>query len=225
MIPACNICSANEFVEYRGRAGEQCANCGAKARHRIGLEVYKRHLFPLAEERPNGRILHMAPEAALYEILKDRLGGRYLTSDAAPERYPHAPCLKLFFPQDFDLFPEGYFTAILHNHVLEHIPGHYGDHLEEFTRLLEPGGRMIISVPGPYKGIPTREGGEHLATDAERLEQFLQGDHYKLLGDDFVPSLEALRGGHLIDMGISDEQRAALSVRPGKAPFFIWQRD
>ena len=220
----CNICGSSDFQTYRGRPGEQCVKCGSKARHRVGWEVYQQHLLPLVKVRPNVRTLHLAPEASLHALLQPVLGGGYITSDASPERYPHAPCLKLFFPQDFDLFPDGYFDATLHNHVLEHIPGHYGDHLLAFTRLLAPGGKMVFSIPGPYLGQPTIEGGEHLASDAERLETFLQEDHFKLIGDDFPEKLDALPGGQRVEERVSDTRRAELSVRPGKAPFFIWQR-
>ena len=221
----CNICGSDTFQNYRGRTNEQCMTCGSKARHRVGWEVYQHHLLPLIAEKPNARILHLAPEASLFALLKPILGGGYITSDASPERYPHAPCLKLFFPQDFDLFPDGYFDAILHNHGLEHIPGHYGDHLLAFTRLLAPGGKMIFSIPGPYIGQPTIEGGEHLGSDAERLEQFLQEDHFKLIGDGFFETLDALPSGSRVFEGVSDARRSELSVRVGKAPFFIWQRD
>ena len=223
--PVCNICGSTDFQDYRKRPAEQCVDCGAKARHRVGWEVYQHHLLPLAEARSAPRVLHLAPEKSLFELLASRLGGGYIPADAAPERYLHAACLKLYFPDGFEIFPDGYFDAILHNHVLEHIPGHYGDHLRAFTRLLAPGGKMIFSIPGPYLDRPTREGGEHLASDAERLEQFLQEDHYKMIGDDFFDVLDALPGGKRLEEGVSEERRAALSVRPGKAPFFIWQRD
>ncbi|MEE9313652.1 MAG: methyltransferase domain-containing protein [Rhizobiaceae bacterium] len=185
--------------------------------------VYSTHL--LGTDAAAGRVLHLAPEPALYPLLKTVLHQGYLTADASPEIYPHAPCLKLFFPKDFEIFPDAYFSAILHNHVLEHIPGHYGDHLREFTRLLAPGGKMVFSIPGPYNGTDTREGGEHLASDAERLEQFLQEDHFKVFGDDLIDTLNNLPEGKVIRDGIDDKQREEISVRPGKAKFFIWQRD
>ncbi len=219
----CNICGGTEFEPFRGRPAEKCSTCGSLARHRIGWAVYSRHL--LDTDAAKGRVLHLAPEAALYPLLRDALHAGYITADPSPDTYPHAPCIRLFFPRDFDIFPDGYFSAILHNHVLEHIPGHYGDHLRAFARLLAPGGTMIFSVPGPYKGMQTREGGEHLATDAERLEQFLQEDHFRLFGDDFIETLRALPGGAVVPDGIDDAIRAGVSVRPGKAPFFIWQRD
>ncbi len=221
----CNICDGDEFCDFRGRPGEQCVQCGALARHRVALAVYENHLFPMIAEKPRGRILHLAPEPALFPLLQRRLGAGYICADASPQRYPHARCLKLFFPKNFDIFPDGYFNAILHNHVLEHIPGHFGDHLTGFARLLKPGGRMIFSIPGPYMGRQTIEGGEHLDSDGERLEKFLQEDHYKLFGADFVDFIEAIPGGRRVDEGVSDEMRTQLNVRPKKAPFFIWQKD
>lgn len=83
---------------------------------------------------------------------------------------------------------------------------------------------MIFSVPGPYLDRPSVEGGEHLASDAERLENFLQEDHYKMLGADFVEFLRNMEGGELHFDGITPEIREQLSVRPGKAPFFVWQK-
>ncbi len=222
-MATCNICGGSEFEDFRGRPFEKCSTCGSLARHRVGWAVYGQEL--LGTKNAEGYVLHLAPEPWLFPKLKEELTSGYLCADPSPKTYPHAPCLKLYFPQDFSLFPDGYFTAILHNHVLEHIPGHYGDHLKEFTRLLAPGGKMIFSIPGPYKGQPTKEGGEHLATDAERLEQFLQEDHYRLFGDDFEPTMEALPDGVFWKDALTDEARAALSVRPRKAPFFIWQRD
>ena len=223
-MAACNLCGNDTFQTYRGRSLEQCTNCLSKARHRVGWNVYERMLFPLLASRKFPRVLHLAPEAGLHDKLQLQIGDGYLPADAAPERYARASCMRLFFPDDFKVFTDGYFDAVLHNHVLEHIPGHYRDHLIEFTRLLKPGGRMIFSVPGPYKGQSTVEGGEHLASDAERLAKFKQEDHFKLFGDDFVDTLDDLSGGLLLEDGVTDEIRSQLSVRPGKAPFFIWER-
>jgi len=218
----CNICGGTEFESYRGRAGERCLNCGSKARHRVALLVYERHLFPSVSE--GGRVLHLAPEECLSPILSGRLGTGYVTADAAPERYPHAKPVKLVLPGDFAKFPAGHFDAILHNHVMEHIPGHWRDHLAGFALWLKPGGTMIFSVPGPYRDRLTVEGGEHLATDAERLDRFLQEDHFRLFGADFVEYLADMPGGELLADGVTDADRATIAVRPGKAPFFVWRK-
>ena len=222
---SCNICDGDKFNIWRGRPDEMCDGCGALARHRMAWAVYQKHLLDYNVDLKPLRVLHLAPEACLHPLLKEKFGAGYICADAYPETYPHAECLKLFFPHDFKIFPDSYFDIILHNHVLEHIPGHYGDHLKAFARLLKSGGRMIISVPGPYMNRQTIEGGENLSNDTERLEQFLQEDHYKLLGADFVEFLEAMPGGTLQRDGISNQQRAALNIRPDKAPFFIWSKD
>jgi len=199
--------------------------CKSKARHRIALEVYNRFLPAGEGGEKVTRVLHLAPEASLSPVLAARYGAGYVTADPVPEKYPHAKCLALYFPQDYSVFPDNYFSVILHNHVLEHIPGTFRDHLKAFDRLLEPGGHMIFSVPGPYAGMPTREGGELLPTDADRLEQFLQEDHFKVFGDDFVEYVRDLPGGQLLPDGIDDRFRAKVSVRPGKARFFVWKKE
>ncbi len=219
----CNICGGTQFESYRGRPGEVCTQCGSKARHRVALDVYERFLWPKAGE--GALLLHLAPEACLYPVLSEVFGEGYLTADAAPERYSHASPVKLVLPGDFDAFAPGHFDGIVHNHVLEHIPGHWKDHLVGLTNWLKPGGVMVFSVPGPSADRPTAEGGEHLSSDAERLERFLQEDHVRLFGDDLAPFLRGLAGGTLVPDGVTDERRAELGVRPGKAPFFVWRRD
>lgn len=218
----CNICGGKSFEAYRGRAGERCTGCGSKARHRVALDVYERLLFPLAT--PDFRLLHLAPEKFLFPILRGIFGGGYVAADAVPGRFPHAEAIKLVLPKDFDRFPENCFDAIVHNHVMEHLPGHYRDHLAGFVRWLKPGGVMILSIPGPYMDRLTQEGGERLASDAARLQKFLQEDHFKLFGRDFVEHLEHMQGGELVEDGVTDERRRELSVRPGKAPIFVWRK-
>lgn len=220
----CNLCGGTQFATHRGKPREICVSCGAKARHRVALAVYERHLYPLIQRNP-GPVLHLAPEKALSAVLSERVGSNYCPVDASPERYPHVQCMKMFFPDDFHAIADHTYMAILHNHVLEHIPGHFGDHLREFARILAPGGRMIFSVPGPYLDRKSEEGGEHLFSDQERLDRFLQEDHLKVLGYDFVEFIERMPGGMRIPDGITDKIRAELSVRPGKAPFFVWEKD
>lgn len=179
-------------------------------------------LFPLAQK--GARLLHFAPEEFLHPLLLAKFGTGYLTADMAPERYKHAQALKIALPQGLEIFPGNYFDAVIHNHVLEHVPGHYGDHLAALLRVIKPGGLMIFSVPGPYQSQPTREGGEHLAGNSERLAQFLQEDHFKLFGNDFTAHLQKLANADLVADGITDARRAQLSVRPAKAPFFILRK-
>ena len=185
--------------------------------------MYRRHLFPRLAGKP-ARVLHFAPESFLHPILSERFGAGHVTADMAPERYPHAQAIRMRLPEGLEIFPDGYFDAILHNHVLEHIPGHWADHVEALLRVVKPGGLMIFCVPGPYMDRDTLEGGEHLATDADRLEQFLQEDHFKLFGRDFVAGLAALPHAELVPDGLTDERRAEIGVRAGQSPFFILRK-
>ncbi len=219
----CNICGNDELIEYNNKPHEVCTKCHGRARHRIAHVVYSNFLKPLADKNVT-KVLHLAPEKSLYPLLKDLFGAGYMPADANPTKYTHTKVLKLFFPKDFEIFPEDYFDVILHNHVLEHIPGHYKNHMNSFFKILKPGGLMIFSVPGPYFNENTREGGEHLATDQERVEKFFQEDHFKIFGRDFVEFISQTSDGILIPDGITDEIRASCGVRPGKAPFFIWKK-
>ena len=220
----CNICGNDQLKEHRGKPYGVCTQCGSKARHRVAYVVYSNFLKPLAENNA-AKVLHLAPEKALYPLLNGLFGGGYMPADANPNLYTHTKLLKLFFPKDFEIFPEKYFDVILHNHVLEHIPGNYKDHLNSFFKILKPGGLMIFSVPGPYLDKNTEEGGEHLATDLERQEKFSQKDHLKIFGRDFLEFISQTSDGVLIPDGITDEIRANCGVRPGKkVPFFIWTK-
>ncbi|MDA8869784.1 methyltransferase domain-containing protein [Rhizobiaceae bacterium] len=214
----CNICGSTDFASFRNRPAERCTSCDSLARHRVVAEAYSLLLSEGAE------VLHLAPEPCIYPLLAKRFSEGYRTADAAPERYAHAPAESMRLPDDLGRFADGTFDAILHNHVLEHIPGHYGDWLPPFLRWLKPGGRMIFTIPGPYDLAQTKEGGENLATDAERLEHFLQEDHFRLFGREFEPWLAALEGGELEPDPVSDDRRAELGVRPGKGRVFVWRR-
>ena len=217
--PTCNLCGSQEFAPYRGRADEQCASCGSKARHRVMWETYRRII-------PEGKaqILHLAPEACLHRRLSAHGGTGYRTADYAPERYPHAQAMRLQLPDDLATLADGAFDFILHNHVLEHIPGRFRDWLPGLLAKLAPGGTMVFTVPGPYDIPETLEGGEHLKSDAERLERFLQEDHVRLFGRDLRPWLAARPDGALLPDPVSEERRAEIAVRPGKVVPFLWQR-
>lgn len=223
MLPRCNICNSTTFEVYRGRAGEVCAGCGSKARHRVALDVYRRHLLGRLAGKP-ARVLHFAPEACLHGVLAERLGAGYVTADIAPQRYKHAQALRVALPQGLAVFPDAYFDAVLHNHVLEHIPGHWRDHVTALMRVVKPGGLMVFSVPGPYMDRDTVEGGEELGSDAERLAMFLQEDHFKLFGRDFADALASWPGCELLPEGVDNARRAEIGVRPGKSPFFILRK-
>lgn len=128
--------------------------------------------------------MHLAPEAPTHKYLSTAFGPGYVATDPWPSGYRHAKCLKISFPQGFDLFPANYFDLIVHNHVLEHIPGDFKDHLREFHRILARDGVMVFTIPDIkiLQQVPLSiQGGESLSSDADRIAKFGQKDHFKWL--------------------------------------------
>lgn len=200
-VARCPVCLGGEFASFRGRDAAQCVKCGSLERHRVmyvGIERW------IAARTSGGRtaaprrirVLHLAPERCFARALSAHAFVDYVAADISPSRYPWTQCLSLAFPEGYRIFPDSYFDVIVHNHVLEHIPGHWKDHLLEFQRLLAPKGIMFFSVPGPSRKAITLEGGEHLASDSERKALFGQEDHVRRFGSDLeehlvgVPNME-----------------------------------
>jgi len=190
--PECNICGQIGFMDFRGRKNVLCRICGSLERHRMCFEVYKQEI----KGDKHKRILHLAPERCLQGFF-ETLNCFYLTADANPSIYHEwARPLRLSMPEGLGVFTDGYFDYIVHNHVLEHLPGQWREHINTFIRCLNPhGGKMIFSVPGPIReGTKTIDGGEKLISDAERVRLFGQKDHYKKFGYDLIEFLSGLNG-------------------------------
>ena len=220
----CNFCGNEEFVTHMGREKEKCAGCGSLRRHRVAFELYRRK--GMLEHRPANetiRVLHIAPEYILRKEITAVIGSGYICGDMNPEAYGNAKCLKLTFPKDFDIFPDDYFDYVIHNHVLEHIPGSYKEILLMFSRIIKPWGYHIFSVPGPNLRCDTVEGGEFL-TDGERTAQFGQSDHVRMFGRDLPETLKSMPNGTFSWDNISNEDRAAISVGPWSNRFLVWRK-
>lgn len=189
----CNICGSNEFigfgVQYRHNA--QCINCSSLERHRA-LHYLLNNEGLLSAKKGSRRCLQLAPEKVTHDYLVDAYGPGYTSADLFPEKYDYAKCLKLRLPEGFEIFPNDFFDLIIHNHVLEHIPGCFKSHINEFHRLLTPGGIMAFTIPDYRitKGIKeTIEGGEFLPSNEDRLKIHGQVDHYKTFGADLIDYL------------------------------------
>ena len=194
--PVCNICGSTNFSSFGrpDRALAKCCSCQSLERHRA-LQLTLNRLGLLNPNlKGQRRCLHLAPEVCTYRYLLEVYGAGYLVSDPCPDSYPEANCIKLSFPHDFIRFPSGFFDLIIHNHVMEHLPGSYHDHVNHFYRLLAPNGYMVFTFPDLFYqfGLPSVEGGEVFSSDAERLMLFGQEDHVKWLGVDFVSYLRSM---------------------------------
>lgn len=190
MSIVCNICGSKEFKPYgaKPRANALCVQCGSLERHRALHFFFNKREF-LRDKVGKIRCLQLAPERVTHDYLVKAFGTGYIAADLFPSLYKHASCIKLRLPEGFEIFPAQYFQLIVHNHVLEHIPGSFKAHIDELHRLLAPGGVMAFTIPDfrIKQGIKqTTEGGELLASDADRLREHGQKDHYKTFGTDLI---------------------------------------
>lgn len=209
-MAVCNICSSVTFLDFNGRKSVLCSRCNSLERHR--LVHYSLTRLGYLDSGPTIRILHLAPEESTHRYIDPLHTAGYICADLTPSNYPHAKCLRLALPDGFDIFPNQYFDLILHNHVLEHIPGDYRSHLAQFLRLLKSGGHMVFTVPNISSSTITIQYGENLATDDERLILHGQGDHYKSFGYDFFEWFKARSDGCFMSMDIPNEVRDTLSA-------------
>lgn len=215
----CNICGSRNFKDFNGRKQVMCAECESLERHRLVKWTLEKYGY--LEDGKFCRVLHLAPEAASYRYLLAHFGASYLCSDKTPEYFPHAKCLRLSLPDGFNTFPDCYFQLILHNHVLEHIPGDFKEHLIAFDRILDTEGKMIFTIPLVNNNSETIQGGENLS-QSERIKLHGQFDHYKTFGKDFFKVLNYLPGKFSI-VNISDEIRKQLHA-PGEKVYLYEKR-
>ena len=211
-MPICNICQCEDFLEFSGRSAAQCSSCQSLERHRL-VYVVLSDLGFVDSKKCLGlkRALHLAPEIMTYKYLAPVFGAGYVTSDMYPEKYPYSQSLRLALPDGFNVFPDNYFDLILHNHVLEHIPGCFKEHIDEFTRILKIGGSMVFTIPGVRQDIDSIEGGENLPSDEERLKYHGQRDHYKTFGKDLYQHMDS-KNGLFNEASIFEEIRNSISA-------------
>lgn len=184
-MPQCNICNGEYFLDFSGRQLVRCLNCDSLERHRLLRYVLESLGFLDENLATKKKVLHLAPEKMTHNYLSEIYRAGYIAADLFPEKYPHAQVLKLELPQGFNIFPDEYFDLIVHNHVLEHIPGSYKDHLNEFIRVMKQGGYMVFTIPKVNLDKITVEGGELLKDDISRINAHGQSDHFKTFGYDF----------------------------------------
>jgi hypothetical protein len=199
MRPYCPICGNKKFKDFRGRNLAQCTSCKSLERHRFAFIFYlkcglDKTDFSRKSLSTLPRILHLAPEKFFYDYFSD--SPSYLACDAYPERYSFGTVQMLQLPRDFKNIEGQGYDFIIHNHVLEHIPGHWFDHIKSFINSLKIDGKMIFTIP-KISGNPTKEGGEHLTSDEMRLMLFGQEDHYRKFGFDFIEALQRIKNINL----------------------------
>ena len=155
----------------------RCMHCGSLERHRLSWLYFVRRT-DLFDGRPK-RMLHVAPEACMRPALERRLGAGYITADLSSRDVSI----------NLDIaslpYPDGYFDVIYCSHVLEHVEDDRKA-MREFLRTLADDGWAILLVP--ILAEKTFED-PSIVTPEERLKVYLQADHVRIYGRDYVERL------------------------------------
>jgi len=168
------------------REGAVCPICHTLDRVRWQQYVLE-HFTEILDKRCN--VLHIAPEDALYRLIRSNAECDYYTGDIELGKSHHRCDLTNI------QFRDNFFDYIIANHVLEHIK-RIDKAFGEIKRVLKSDGKLIISFP-ICTDLKTREESITL-TEKERLKQFGQKDHVRLFGYDYKEYIE--KYGFYIDV-------------------------
>jgi SAM-dependent methyltransferase len=160
------------------RLNSLCPICDSFDRERL-LYLYLLHktdIFTSAK-----RLLHVAPEAKVKEILSTKPNVDYLTADLSSK--------DVLIEMDItDIrFPDDSFDAIICNHVLEHVVDDRKA-MMELHRVLKPEGWAILQVPISLSLDKTYEDFS-ITTATGREEAFGQHDHVRIYAADYAARL------------------------------------
>lgn len=182
---------------------DECPVCRSNDRVRLIWLYLAHHSDILARA---GRLLHIAPEPGLADILSQELRLDYVPADLDRARYRHLSNLHTFDLQSAP-FPDASFDWIICNHVLEHIPDDRRA-MREIRRMLKPSGRALLQVPISLAREHTDEDASVVDEEA-RIARFGQRDHVRLYARDYYDRLrEAGLSVMLWNAFEADEERA-----------------
>lgn len=167
-----------------GRRSCKCPKCGINDRSRLALYYFNHHTDLISEEK-DARVLIVAPEYHLYEMISKQKGISVSVGDIVPSRYEFA---NAEYCDLTDLsYPDEIFDWVICNHVLEHIPDD-NKALSEIYRVLKKGGSALLQVPISLKLNATLEN-SMITEPKDRLANFGQEDHVRIYGQDFIDRL------------------------------------
>lgn len=174
--PVCEREAPDGFLPLRQRRQAICPHCGSRERHRLLWLFLTRETDLL--ERP-ARLLHVAPDQGIGGRLAAAGNIDYVSGDLEPGR-----ALEVLDVTAID-HPDASFDVVLCNHVLEHVPDDRAA-LRELRRVTRPDGWALIQVPM----LRERTDEDPSVTDPqERLRRFMQADHVRVYGRDFLDRL------------------------------------
>jgi len=174
--PVCNW-EGEKFLPYEHgpikRDNAICPACNSKERHRL-LGLYLRRI--LQQDGIFKKILHIAPEEGLANLLKSYDNISYISADLNPERG--------MVQEDIThlSFPDNNFDIILCVDVLEHISDDFKA-MKELYRVLNFGKIAILQVP--IMDSDTTFEDPTITSPIERENFFFQKDHVRVYGRDY----------------------------------------
>lgn len=176
----CPVCEKtfSRFLPYgyhEVRNNVLCPACFSLERHRL-IWIYLRNKTDLFNK--NLVVLHIAPEQCFYNKFKKLKNLKYTTGDL------ESPLADVKLDVQNMPFEDNIFDIVICNHVLEHVEDDFKA-MREILRVLKPGGIAIMLVPILFDMKKTYED-PSIIKPSERLKHFLQKDHYRIYGADYI---------------------------------------
>jgi hypothetical protein len=179
---ACPVCGGRYrgFLPFglNGRRNARCPGCGSLERHRF-MWMHLRDRHRLMQRRL--RLLHIAPEQCIHEVLSANPALRYVSVDMfdpAADRTADLTALP---------FGDASFDFAICSHVLEHIEDDRAA-IAELFRVLAPGGRAVVMVPIEMDRPETYEDASINTADG-RDKAFGHPYHVRICGADYPDRL------------------------------------
>lgn len=177
----CNVCGGASFVERGNRGNAICQTCRSDVRTRLMWLFLNLDGFL----RPGLRVLHFAPEMGLAERLSEILGDGYDPVDLEPDRFDYVPNIRrIDLVKDSPNLPFHKYDAIIHSHVMEHVPCNVTAVLYHLHRAIKVNGIHLCCIPiGRGRGYS-----EDLSPigPEEAIVRFGQDDHVRCFGENDI---------------------------------------
>ncbi|MGI6447642.1 MAG: class I SAM-dependent methyltransferase [Methanobrevibacter boviskoreani] len=185
----CPICNKKIpfFTPIYGRKHAFCPSCKSLERTRL-LFYYINSNYNIFNLKENKKLLHFAPEKALFKIFDNLNNLDYWPVDINPKNNIRKQVDMCDIP-----FEDNSFDFIISCHVLEHIPDDKKA-MSELYRVIKPnsqGGIVFLMVPIFRELNETFENPEY-NTDELRTKYFGQKDHVRKYSTDFKDRLESV---------------------------------
>jgi hypothetical protein len=188
---------------WKSTSDGYCPRCNAKARHR------RQCIFMEQQEglfSPPVRLLEVAPWRSMSRWFNAKSGLRYIGLDLVRT----GPHVTITGDVSAIPLPDKSCDIVFCSHVLEHVVDDVAA-IAELHRVLQPGGRAIISVPMQFEQATIED--PSVTDPAARKLLFGEEDHVRFYGADIFARLET--AGFRVELDLASELAEALCRRHG----------